>query len=60
MFILIYVDDILITGTHYSRIRLLLDPLKMDFALKDLGSLSLFLGIQATRDAHGLHLLQSC
>jgi hypothetical protein len=50
---------ILITGTHSSRIRLLLDHLNMDFALKDLGSLSFFLGIQATRDAHGLHLRQS-
>jgi hypothetical protein len=33
--------------------------LKADFAMKDLGPLGYFLGIQATRDCNGLHLRQT-
>ncbi|XP_062151932.1 uncharacterized mitochondrial protein AtMg00810-like [Alnus glutinosa] len=33
--------------------------LQLDFAMKDLGSLSYFLGIQTTRDSTGIHLRQS-
>jgi len=56
LFLLIYVDDILITGTHSSVIVTLLAKLQTDFALKDLGELSYFLGIQVQRTATSLHL----
>jgi transposase InsO family protein len=59
LFILIYVDDILITGTHNTVIQSLLAKLRSDFALKDLGELSYFLGIQVQRTATSLHLRQS-
>jgi hypothetical protein len=59
IFLLIYVDDIIITGNHPATITLLIDKLQSDFALKDLGDLSYFLGIQAVRNSEGLHLRQS-
>ncbi len=59
MYVLIYVDDILITGTHSTVIQSLLVKLRSDFALKDLGELSYFLGIQVHRTTTSLHLRQS-
>jgi hypothetical protein len=56
LFILIYVDDILVTETHSFIISSLLDKLQIDFALKDLGELNYFLGIQVHREASSLHL----
>lgn len=52
-------DDIIITRNHPAAIDLLIGKLKTDFALKDLGALSYFLGIQAVRNFAGLHLKQS-
>jgi hypothetical protein len=59
VFLLVYVDDIILTGNHQPTIQSIVHKLQLDFALKDLGSLSYFLGIQATRDSAGLHLRQS-
>jgi hypothetical protein len=59
IFILVYVDDIILTSNHKATISWILNKLKSDFAIKDLGELSYFLGIQATRDNSGLHLRQS-
>jgi hypothetical protein len=59
IFLLVYVDDIILTGNHQPTIQCIVNKLQLDFALKDLGSLSYFLGIQATRDSVGLHLRQS-
>jgi hypothetical protein len=59
IFLLVYVDDIILTGNHPHTIQGIISKLQLDFALKDLGSLSYFLGIQATRDSAGLHLRQS-
>jgi hypothetical protein len=56
IYFLVYVDDILIIGTGDHLILKLIDHLKHDFSLKDLGPLAFFLGIHATRDSHGLHL----
>lgn len=41
---LIYVDDIIITGTSQKAIAALLMDLRKDFALKDFGDFALFLG----------------
>jgi len=59
LFVLIYVDDIIVTGTHSNVISALIYHLQQEFPLKDLGCLSYFLGIQVTRTSQGLHLSQS-
>lgn len=47
IYVLIYVDDILVTGTHTSHMLHLIKHLQSDFPLKDLGELSYFLGVHA-------------
>jgi hypothetical protein len=59
LFLLVYVDNILVTRTHVSFIASLLAKLRTDFALKDLGELNYFLGIQVHRESSGLHMRQS-
>ena len=44
LFMLIYVDDIIVTGNSKEAVTALLGDLKQDFALKDLGDLHYFLG----------------
>lgn len=56
---LIYVDDIIITGTDLSEINALISNFQTEFKMKDLGSLSYFLGVHVTRDKQGLHLNQA-
>jgi hypothetical protein len=56
---LVYVDDIIITGTHLAVISTLILKLQQEFPLKDLGPLNFFLGIQVTRTTSGLHLCQT-
>jgi hypothetical protein len=59
LFMLIYVDDIILTGTHPTTISSPIVRLQTEFPLKNLGSLGFFIGIQATCTASGLHLCQS-
>ena len=59
LFVLVYVDDNIVTGTHSLAISTLFNKLQQDFAMKDLGSLSYFLSIQAVGDSTSLHLHQS-
>uniref|UniRef100_A0A2N9I1W1 Integrase catalytic domain-containing protein n=1 Tax=Fagus sylvatica TaxID=28930 RepID=A0A2N9I1W1_FAGSY len=49
LYVLVYVDDILVTGTHSSHISTLIRTLQQEFPLKDLGALSYFLGIHVVR-----------
>ncbi|RVX07246.1 Retrovirus-related Pol polyprotein from transposon RE1 [Vitis vinifera] len=56
--VLIYVDDIIVTGTHSESISQLILSLGHHFAIKDLGPLHYFLGIEVHRSASGLHLSQ--
>ena len=46
-------------GSSDAFISSLIGTLQIEFALKDLGHLNFFLGIQVVRDSHGLHLRQS-
>jgi hypothetical protein len=58
IFMLIYVDDIIVTGSSQEAITALLCDLKKDFALKDLGELNYFLGIEVRKDKEGIVLAQ--
>jgi hypothetical protein len=46
IFLLVYVDDIIVTNSSSAAVTALLHDLQGDFALKDLGSLHYFLGIE--------------
>ena len=58
IYILIYVDDIIITGSNVIVVKDIIQRLHKEFAIIDLDSLSFFLGIEAIRDATGLYLTQ--
>ena len=47
LFCLIYVDDIIITGSCSKSIQQVIDHLHHAFAIKDLGALHYFIGIEA-------------
>ncbi|KAJ4755932.1 polyprotein [Rhynchospora pubera] len=57
--VLVYVDDIIITGDNQGLINTCIAHLHTQFAIKDLGSLHYFLGIAVTTTSEGLHLSQS-
>jgi hypothetical protein len=58
MFILVYVDDIIVASSSSLAIDALLQDLQIDFALKDLGPLHYFLDIDVKRTTTGLVLSQ--
>jgi len=60
IFVLIYIDDIIITSSNTTTISQLISALHSSFALKDLGPLHYFLGVEATWYEDGLHLSQQC
>ena len=59
IYLLLYVDDIIVTGNNSSQIASLIAALGTVFELKDLGDLHYFLGIQITPIPHGLLLSQT-
>ncbi|XP_020699652.1 uncharacterized protein LOC110111921, partial [Dendrobium catenatum] len=58
MYILVYVDDILLTGSNHSSIAKLVADLHTRFNMKNLGPVSYFLGLQVTQQPNGIHLNQ--
>ncbi|XP_016567420.1 uncharacterized mitochondrial protein AtMg00810-like [Capsicum annuum] len=56
--VLIYVDDILITGDSINVIEETKADLKKVFKMKDLGELKYFLGIEFARSKHGILMHQ--
>lgn len=58
VYMLIYVDDIIVTGSSTSLVNEVIKTLSTRFALKDHGDLSYFLGLEAHRDKSGLRLTQ--
>lgn len=58
VYLLVYVDDILITGSDQSLITHILAQLAERFSVKDAEDLNYFLGIEAHRTPQGLHLSQ--
>lgn len=58
IYILVYVDDLIITGTDSGLINNFIINLNKVFALKDQGELHYFLGLQITRTSSGVQLTQ--
>nr|GEZ27946.1 ribonuclease H-like domain-containing protein [Tanacetum cinerariifolium] len=58
-YLLIYVDDIILTASSNALLQRIIDTLHGEFAMTDLGSLNYFLGISAQQTASGLFLSQS-
>ncbi|GJZ03903.1 ribonuclease H-like domain-containing protein [Tanacetum coccineum] len=57
-YLLLYVDDIVLTASSESLLQQIIRLLHQEFAMTDLGSLNYFLGILVTRDSSGLFLYQ--
>ena len=57
--LLLYVDDMIITGDDFSGIQELKDFLSQQFEMKDLGHLSYFLGLEITHSTDGLYITQA-
>jgi hypothetical protein len=56
--VLVYVDDIIVASSTPSATSALLSDLSKVFALKDLGDLHYFLGIEVNNVSNGLILTQ--
>ena len=58
VYVLVYVDDIMVTGRNNTLIKRVIDNLANRFSIKDMGNLSYFLGIETIRTPAGMHLMQ--
>ena len=54
--LLVYVDDVLLVGTHETHILRAKRFLHSTFTIKDLGYAKYFLGIEIARNPHGTYL----
>ena len=59
MIILLYVYDILITGSSQAEIASLKRAMKQAFSMTDLGLLSQFLGLEISKTKDGIKVNQS-
>ncbi|GJU31983.1 ribonuclease H-like domain-containing protein [Tanacetum coccineum] len=57
-YLLLYVDDIVLTASSEGLLQRIIGSLHQEFAMTDLGPLNYFLGISVTRDSSGLFLSQ--
>jgi hypothetical protein len=58
MFLLLYVDEIIVTGNHPMAVQSLLAQLSKEFDIKDLGPLKFFLGLQIEYQSSGFFVHQ--
>jgi hypothetical protein len=58
MYLLIYVDDIIVASTTDAAVEALLNDLRSEFTLKDFGPLNYFLGIEVKPSLDGIVLTQ--
>lgn len=56
--LLVYVDDIILTGNNLDEIHSITTLLDQTFKIKDLGNLKFFLGLEIARSSRGIHLCQ--
>ncbi|KAJ9555155.1 LOW QUALITY PROTEIN: hypothetical protein OSB04_009769 [Centaurea solstitialis] len=59
IYLLLYVDDIILSASSPTLISMVISKLSSEFPMSDLGPLSFFLGIAASRSRSGLFLSQS-
>ena len=59
LILLLYVDDILLTGSTTTLVSDFIKLIQSEFSKKDLGPLHHFLGIEILQTTDGLHLSQS-
>lgn len=59
LFLLLYMDDIVLTGSNPRLISWFSGLLHSEFSISDLGELHYFLGVRVTCLDDGLHLSQS-
>ena len=57
-YLLLYVDDIVLTTSSTGLLRWIISALQREFAMKDLGELHYFLGMHVQRSGDGLLLSQ--
>ncbi|XP_060190859.1 uncharacterized mitochondrial protein AtMg00810-like [Lycium barbarum] len=58
LLVLVYVDDLLVTGSSLSLIKKVRLDLQTKFKMKDFGELKYFLGIEFSRSEKGIHMCQ--
>ncbi|GJT02190.1 ribonuclease H-like domain-containing protein [Tanacetum coccineum] len=58
-YLLIYVDDIILTASSGELLKQIISSLHTEFSMTDLGPLNYFLGISAQRTSSGLFLSQT-
>ncbi|GJU15951.1 uncharacterized mitochondrial protein-like protein [Tanacetum coccineum] len=59
MYLLVYVDDLILSGNNEAAITSFISGLNHEFAIKDLGDLNYFLGLEVAYTDDGLFLTQS-
>lgn len=60
IFVLAYVEDIIITGSSFEVVFNIIKALNQEFSVRDLGQLNYFLGVEVKRTmVGGLHLSQT-
>ena len=58
LILLVYVDDLLVTGSNSSQVSYFISYLNSTFAIRDLGRLNYFLGIEVIHYGSRMHLNQ--
>lgn len=58
IYLLVYVDDIIVTGSNEDMVTRFISTLAARFSLKDLGMLSYFLGVEVLSQPSGIFLSQ--
>ncbi|WJZ80856.1 hypothetical protein VitviT2T_000733 [Vitis vinifera] len=56
--LIVYVDDMIVTGNDPEEIKALQNYLSREFEMKDLGPLKYFIGIEVSRSSEGIFLSQ--
>ncbi|OIT20722.1 retrovirus-related pol polyprotein from transposon tnt 1-94, partial [Nicotiana attenuata] len=59
LYLLLYVDDIILIGSDSSLLSWFSDMLHVEFSINDLGDLYFFLGVRVSRTSACLHLSQA-